>query len=103
MGDERLGSRSLAPAGPLGLERVFRVGRFHGAVPGAVELLEHLLGRRAAGIDDAVERLQMPGLVAAELVDPAAPAQACMCQNEALLGDLEQIAVLDPRLEAEAR
>src|SRR5437588_12146465 len=85
------------------LESVFRIGRFHRAVPGTVELVQHLLRRGPAGIDDAIERLQMPSLVAAELVDPAAAAQARMCQNEAFLGDLEQIAVLEPRLEAEAR
>src|SRR5205085_6655942 len=85
------------------LERVFPVGRFHRAIPGAVELLEHLFGRGAAGIDDAIERLQVPRFVAADRVDAAATTQARMCQNEAFLSDLEQIAVLDPRLEAEAR
>src|SRR5882757_9614988 len=85
------------------LESVLLIRRFHRTVPGAVELLQHLLRRRAAGFDDALQRLEEAALVAAEMVDAAAPPQAGMRQHQALLGDLEQIAVLDPRLEPETR
>src|ERR1700757_3894050 len=44
------------------LERVILVGRFHAFLPGAVEFLQHLLGRRPSAVDDAVQRLQMAGL-----------------------------------------
>src|SRR3954447_25017067 len=99
MGDERLKPWSWV----YRLKSVFLIGWFHRALPGTVELFKHLLGRRPAGIDDAVERLQMPRLVAAERVDAAATPQPGMCQDEAFLGDFEEIAVPDPRLEAEAR
>ena len=49
------------------------------------------------------QRLEMTGLVAADMIDAAAPPQARMRQRQAFLGDLEQIAILDPGLEAEAR
>ena len=85
------------------LEGVLLIGRFNGAIPGSVELLQHLLRRRAAGLDDALERFEEAALVASEMIDPATPAQSGVRQDQTLLGDLEQIAVLDPRLEAETR
>src|ERR1700738_1036416 len=45
----------------------------------------------------------MPALVAAEVIDAAAPPQSRMRQRHALPGDLEQIAIPDPGLEAEPR
>src|SRR5713101_9581576 len=45
----------------------------------------------------------MPALVAAEVIDAAAPPQSRMRQRHALPGDFEQIAVPDPGLEAEPR
>src|SRR5581483_3704072 len=84
-------------------KRVLVIGRLDRALPGAVELLQHLLGGRAAAIDDAVERLEVTGLVAAEMIEMTAPAQARMCERQALLGDLEQIAIPDARLEAQSR
>ena len=68
-----------------------------------MKLFQHLLGRRASGIDDPLQRLEMTGLVAAEVIEPAAPAQAGMRQRQAFPGDLEQIAIPDPGLEAETR
>jgi hypothetical protein len=47
------------------LESVFAVGRLDRAAPRAVELGEHLFGRRVAGIDDPVERLQITCLITA--------------------------------------
>src|SRR5260370_41812076 len=44
----------------------------------------------------------MPAFVAAEMIGAAALAQAGMGQRQAFLGDLEQIAIPDPGLEAEA-
>src|SRR6266702_4486327 len=45
----------------------------------------------------------MTALVAAEMIDVAAPPQARMRQRHALLGDFEQITIPDPGLETEAR
>ena len=59
--------------------------------------------RSAAGFEDALQRLEVSAFVAAGMVDAVAPPQAGMRQLQTFLGDLEQIAVLDPRLEAEAR
>jgi hypothetical protein len=42
----------------------------------------------------------VPALVAAEMIEMAAPPQALMGELHAFLGDLEQIAVPDPRPEA---
>src|SRR5262249_40561067 len=53
--------------------------------------------------DDAVERLQMAGLVPPGMVDAGAAAQAGMRQCQTFPGDLEQIAIADPRLEAQPR
>ena len=88
----------------LDLERVFVIGRFHRAAA------------RGRGISPASPRpgcgrqsmIRSSGsrwraLVAAEVIDAAAPPQARMRQRQAFLGDLEQIAVPDPGLEAEAR
>src|SRR5438876_3806048 len=86
-----------------GLERVFLIGGFHRALPGAVKLLQHLLGRAVSAIDNAVQRLEMTGLVAAGVIDVAAAPQAGTRQRQAFLGDFEQIAVSDPGLEAEPR
>src|SRR5689334_19782925 len=85
------------------LESIFRVGRFHRTVPGALELRQHLLGRGVPAVDGALQRFEMTGFVAAEMIDMAAPPQAVMRELHAFPGDLEQIAVLDPRLEAETR
>src|SRR4051794_8669429 len=85
------------------LEGIFRVGRLYRTVPGALELLQHLLGRGVAAVDGALQRLQMAAFVPAEMIDMAAPPQALMREPHAFPGDLEQIAILDPRLEAEAR
>src|SRR6185312_14272270 len=87
----------------LYLKRIFGIGRLDRTAPGTVEFIQQLFGRRAPAIDDAIERLEMAGLVAAEMIDAVAPAQTRMREHEAFLGDLEQIAVLDPRLEAKAR
>ncbi len=40
-------------------EGVFVVGRLHGTVPGPVELLQHILSGRPAGLDDPVERFKI--------------------------------------------
>src|SRR5882724_4981332 len=48
---------------PHHLERVFLVCGFHRAVPGAVKLLQHLLGRGVSAFDNPVQRLEMTGLV----------------------------------------
>src|SRR5437879_13313204 len=82
-------------------DRVFRVGRFYRAAPGTVELVQHLLGRRAAAIDDALQWLEVTALIATDVIDVAAPPQARIRQRQTLLGDFEQIAVPDPGLEAE--
>src|SRR5260370_26949497 len=58
------------------LERVFLVGRFHRAAPRAVEFLQHLLGRGAAGIDNPLQRLEMTALVTAKVIGAAAPPQS---------------------------
>ena len=42
----------------------------------AVELVEHFFRRGAAGFEDPFQRLKVPALVAAELIDAAAPPQA---------------------------
>src|ERR1700674_232116 len=60
------------------LERVFVIGRFYRTLPGPVKLRQHLLGRSVPGIDDPVQRLEMTGLVASQVVDATAPSQAGM-------------------------
>src|SRR3984957_13780340 len=64
-----------AKAGPADLEGVFVVGRLHRAMPGPVELLQHLLRRAVSGIEDPLQRLEVTGLVTAGVVDAAATAQ----------------------------
>src|ERR1700680_471922 len=96
-------SRSSKRSQQLDLKRVFLIGRLHRASPGAAEFLQHLFGRRAAAVDDSLQRFEMAALVAAGMIEAAAPPQARMRQRQAFLGDFEQIAILDPRLEAEAR
>src|SRR4029453_11492512 len=81
----------------------FLIDGLHGTAPVAVELVQHLFGRRAARFEDALQRFEVAALVAAKLIDAATPPQACMRQLQALPGDLEQIAIPDPGLEAEAR
>src|SRR6476620_2713420 len=87
----------------VGLKRVFLISGFHGTAPLAVELVQHLFRRCAARFEDALQRFEVAALVAAQLIDAAAPPQAGMRQRQALPGDLEQIALPDPGLEAEAR
>ena len=58
---------------------------------------------RPAGFEDPLQRLEVAALVAAEMIDAVAPPQARMRQLQAFPGDLEQIAVPDPGLEAETR
>ena len=65
-----------------------------------MEFGQHLLGRAEAGIDDAVERVQMAGFVAAIRVEPGAAAETAMGERDAFPGDLEQSAVLDPGFSA---
>jgi hypothetical protein len=55
------------------LERVFLIGRFHRAVPGAMKLFQHLFGGGAAAIDNPLQRLEMTGLVTAGVIDAATP------------------------------
>src|ERR1700692_4571469 len=86
----------------LQLECVFLIGRSYRPLPGAMELLQHLLGGGLSGIHDSVQRLEMTGLIASEVIDVAAPAQPRMRQRQAFLGDLEQVAIPDSGLEAEA-
>src|ERR1700727_420737 len=85
------------------LERVFVIGRLDRIPPGTMEFLKHLLGRGMAGVDNPVQRLEMTGLVTAEMIDVPAPPQPRMRQHQAFLGDFEQIAVPDSGLETEAR
>src|SRR5690349_6028484 len=85
------------------IEGIFVVGRLDGTMPRTVEFLEKLLGGRLAGIDDAIEGLEMPRLVAAVMVDAGPAAQPGMRKRQAFPGDFEQIAVPDPGLESEAR
>ena len=85
------------------LKRVFPIDGLHGTAPLAVEFVQHLFRRRAARIEDAFQRFEVAALVAAELVDVATPPEACMRQLQAFLRDLEQVAIPDPGLEAEAR
>jgi hypothetical protein len=73
----------LAGRGQRPSERVFLIGWIDRTVPGAVVFRQHLVGRGVPGLDDAVERLQMPGLVAAEMIGAATPAQAVMRQDQA--------------------
>src|SRR6185437_966847 len=82
------------------LKRILVIGRFHRALPRAVEFLQHLLGRRTPGLDGPLQRLEVTGLVAAEMVETRAPAQARMRQRHALFGDLEQVVVTNAGLEA---
>src|SRR3954447_6339462 len=88
---------------PADLEGIFPVSRLHRAVPGAVEFLQHLLRRRSPGVEDALQRLEMAALVAAQVIGAAAPPQSGMRQHQAFPGDLEQVTVADPRLETEPR
>src|SRR5689334_13733418 len=85
------------------VEGIFVVGRLDGAVPWTVEFLEQLFGGRLARFDDAIERLEMPRLIAAIMVDAGTAAQPRMRERQAFPGDFEQIAVPDPGLEAEMR
>src|SRR5438270_7315278 len=85
------------------LEGVFLIRRVDRAPPWTVKFLQPLLGRGAAGLEDSIHWLEMPRLVAAEMIDVTSPAQARMRQDQTLLRDLEHIAILDPRLEAETR
>src|SRR5690242_17812678 len=85
------------------IEGIFVIGRLDGTVPRTVELLEKLFGGRLAGLDDAIEGLEMPRLVAAVMVDAGPAAQPGMRKRQAFPGDFEQIAVPDPGLEAEPR
>src|SRR5258708_26399310 len=80
------------------LKSVFLVGRLDRAAPGAVELVQHLLGGRPAAIDDPVERLEMAGLVMALMIDPGPPPQTRTRQRPAPLGALPQISGPCPRL-----
>src|SRR5205085_10742842 len=96
-----LDEQPFRPAQCADLECVFVIGRFYRTMPGAMEFFQHLLRRRAAGIENAVQRIEMAGFVTAEMVDMAAPAQACMRQHQAFPCDLEQIAMADFGLEAE--
>ena len=68
-----------------------------------MKFLEHLLGRGTAGVNNPVQRLEMTGLVTAEMIDVPAPPQPRMRQRQALPGDFEQIALPDSGLEAEPR
>src|SRR5438477_12392012 len=86
-----------------GLERVFFIGRLQRALPGAVKLPQHLLGRGVSAFDNPVQRLEMTGFVTAGVIDAAPPPQAGMRHRLALLGDFVKIAVTDAGLEAEAR
>src|ERR1700747_3067984 len=90
------GQEKSSQPNQLQLERIFVIGRFYRATPGTMKLREHVLGRGLSAIDDPVQRLQVTRLVASGVIDMAAPAQARMRQRQALLGDFEQITVLDP-------
>src|SRR4029453_12451300 len=67
------------------LERVFPIGRFHRALPAAVEFVQHLFGGSTAAIDGAIQRFQVPALVAAEMIEMAAPPQTLMGELDAFL------------------
>src|ERR1700750_2086361 len=82
-------------------KRVFRIGRLDRTAPRTIKFLQKFLGGRLAPINDIVERLEVAGLVPADMVDAFAAAQAGMGERHALLGDLEQIAVADAGLEGE--
>src|SRR5206468_8257918 len=88
---------------PVKLKRVFLIDGLHGTTPLAIEFVQHFFRRRAARFEDALQRFEVAALVAAGVIDAVAPPQAGMRQLQALPGDLKQIAIPDPGLEAEAR
>src|SRR5258707_13405096 len=94
------GSKARQPAQ---LNRVFPRARLQEPAPLAVEFVQHLFRRRAARFEDALQRFEVAALVAAELIDAAPPPEAGTRQRQALPRDLEQVAIPDPGLEAEAR
>src|ERR1700722_14420901 len=61
MKKQRLRSDSIGTEA-LHLEGVFLIGRVDGAPPGAMKLLQHLLGGGAARIDDPFQRIKMTAL-----------------------------------------
>src|SRR4030088_399349 len=85
------------------LKRVFLIGRFHRAVPGAMEFLQHLLGRGAPRIDNPLQRLEMTALVTAKLIDAAAPPQPRTRQRQTYLCIVEYLSCTDPGPQPEAR
>src|SRR3954470_4917616 len=76
--DERIDRIRTSASQTLELEAVFRVGRRHIAAPVGIELGQHLLRRRDAVIDDAIERREMARLVMALGIEPGAAAQPAM-------------------------
>src|SRR5262245_11289613 len=85
------------------LKSIFLVSWLDRAAPGSIKFCQHLLRRRAATIDDPIERLEMARLVPSGVVDAGPAPQAGMRQRQTFPGDFEQIAVPDPRLETETR
>src|SRR5947209_7305322 len=57
------GPDSIFPRRIGDLEGVFVVGRLDRAAPRPVELLQHLLRRGAARVDDALQRIQVAAFV----------------------------------------
>src|ERR1700759_5260294 len=85
------------------LESVFAVSRLDRAGPWAVELGEHFFRGRDPGINDTVQWFQIARLVTSEMIGAATTAQSRMRQHQTFLGDFEDVAILDPGLEAEMR
>src|SRR5260370_23034372 len=78
------------------LERVFLIGCFDRTAPWAMEFLQHLLGRSASGIDNALQRLEVTALLTAQSIGAAAPPRPRMRQHHTSPRDFQQIAVTAP-------
>src|SRR5687768_15952937 len=83
-------------------EHALAEGRLDGTAPRAAILGERLLGRRAPGRDDALERIEVARLVGTGGVAHGAPRQPGARQGEDVARHVAERAAGDLGLEAEA-
>src|SRR5690348_3776763 len=92
--------RDLPLGRSIGAFLEYRIDR---AVPGAMELLEQILGRRAATRHNILQRFEILRFVAPVPVQPFAPGETGPREAETFLGEIEHAAVAEHRAEAELR
>src|SRR3954447_16195597 len=77
--------------------RVFPEHRPHAALPGAVEFIQQLLGRRNTARDVFLDRLQVSAFVVAAGVKPLAARESLLRQRERGLRQLQDVTACNRR------